>query len=63
MAKPEGIELLFYFLSPGSDNQCAQRTRNREINHCALTGAKKKSLVHKKYGFAKTLNQLLSLCS
>ena len=23
--------------SPGPENQCARRTRNREINHCALS--------------------------
>ena len=26
----------FFFFSPGAENQCARRTRNREINHCAL---------------------------
>ena len=40
MAKTEGQNSFFF--SPGPDNRCAQRTRNRDINHCALTGAKKK---------------------
>ena len=28
--------LVFLFFSPGTENQCVRRTRNREINHCAL---------------------------
>ena len=35
------IPCFFFFFSPGAENQCARRTRNREINHCAL-----KSLRH-----------------
>ena len=31
-----GKRVLFFF-RPGPQNQCAQRTRNREMNHCALT--------------------------
>ena len=33
--KREGKKLGFFF-SPGPENQCARRTRTREINHCAL---------------------------
>ena len=31
-----GRDKIVFFFSPGPENQCARRTRNREINHCAL---------------------------
>ena len=34
---PSVETVLVFFFSPGAENQCARRTRNREINHCALT--------------------------
>ena len=36
LAKAERTEVFFFFFSPGPENQCARRTRNRQINHCAL---------------------------
>ena len=33
---PSVETVLVFFFSPGAENQCARRTRNREINHCAL---------------------------
>ena len=32
-----GRDRIVFFYSPGPENHCVRRTRNKEINHCALS--------------------------